>query len=125
MDIEADANVGESELFKGTKVWDVFECNTCNLLFWIYSNCVLNSSKLELSVAEQNKLVDKFEAYKDSYVYGNAWPVDHFETKRILRCSDFFEMQYFTFAKGDNKFEVDICCYYYFPDNLLSINKIK
>ena len=79
MDIEADSNTGGSELFKGTKVWDVVECNTCNFHRCIYSNYVLNSSKLELSGAQQKKLVEKLEAYKYSYVCGDACPVDHFE----------------------------------------------
>ena len=85
MDIEADSNTGGSELFKGNKVWDVVECDTCNFPCCIYSNYVLNSSKLDLSGAHQKKLFDKLQAYKDSYVCGNACPVDHFETKRILR----------------------------------------
>ena len=71
----------------------------------------MNSRKLELSGAEKKKIVDKLEAYEYSYFCGNACPVDHFETKRILRRSDFVKMQYFTFAKVNNKFEVDICCY--------------
>ena len=79
MDRDADANAGGSELFKGTKVWDVVECNTCNFHRCIYSNYVLNSSKFELSGAQQKKLVEKLEAYKYSYVCGDACPVDHFE----------------------------------------------
>ena len=114
MDIEA-----------GTKVWDVVECNTCNFPCYIYLNYVLNISKLELSGAEQKKLVDKLEAYKDSYVCSDACPIDHFETKRILRCSDFVETQYFTFGKGKNNWNLDTCCYCCWPDNLLTIDKIK
>ena len=68
MDIESDANAGGSDYFKCTKVWDVVECNTCNFPHCIYLNYVPNSCKLELSGAEQKKLVDKFESYKDSYV---------------------------------------------------------
>ena len=62
---------------------------------------------------------------KDSYFCGDACPVNHFETKCILRCSDFIEMQYFTYAKGNNKFEVDSCCYCCCLENLLSIDKMK
>ena len=125
MDIEAYAKAGGSELFKCTNVWDVVKCNTCNFPHCIYLNYVLKSSKIELSEAHQKKLVDKLEVYKDSYVYSDACPVDHFETKHILRCRGFVEMQYFTFTKGDNKFYVDICCYCCCWENLLSIEKTK
>ena len=46
---EADAKAGGSDLFKGQKVWDVFEYNTCNFPCCIYSANALNSSKIDLS----------------------------------------------------------------------------
>ena len=124
-DKEGDANTVGSEFFKGQKVWDVVECNTCNFHCCIYSANLLNSSKLHLLRAQRKKALYKLEAYKYSYVYVNVYPVDHFETNLILSCGDFVYMQYFTFTKGKNDWNVDIYCYCFWPDNLLTIEKMK
>jgi len=42
-----------------------------------------------------------------------------------LRCGDFVETQYFTYAKGTNDQPVDICCYCCSPDDLLTVDAMK
>ena len=43
----------------------------------------------------------------------------------ILRCGDFVETQYFTFAKGRNDWNADICCYCCNDEKILSVDQMK
>ena len=56
---------------------------------------------------------------------GDSCPVEGFETRRALRCGDFVETQFFTYAKGVNDWNVAICCYCCSPDDLLTVDQMK
>ena len=56
---------------------------------------------------------------------GDSCPVEGFETRRTLRCGDFVETQFFTYAKGANDWNVGICCYCCSPDDLLTVDQMK
>ena len=78
-----------------------------------------------LAKRDDASLLAQLEAFKDNYVCGDACPVDGFETKRDLRCGDFVEVQYFTYARGMNDWPVDICCYCCNSEDLLTVDEMK
>ena len=124
-DKKSDAEAGGSNLFKGQKVRRVTQCNGCQFPRCVYSMYAINSSKMGLSRTQQKKLLDELDKFTDSYVCGDGCPVEGFETKRTLRCGDFVETQFFTYAKGANDWNVDICCYCCSPDDLLTVDQMK
>ena len=124
-DMEADTQAGGSDLFKGSKVRDIVKCNDCDFPRIIVSMNALKNRKPKLSRKQQKQLLAQLEAFKDNYVCGDACPVDGFETKRDLRCGDFVEIQYFTYARGSNDWPVDICCYCCNTEDLLTVDEMK
>lgn len=87
----------------------------------------ISSGKLAraLSKIQQKQRLDELDKFKDTYVCGDSCPVEGFETRRTLRCGDFVETQYFTYAKGTNDHSVDICCYCCSPDDPLTVDEMK
>ena len=124
-DKKADTDAGGSNLFKGQKVRDIVPCTECQFPRCIYSMYKLNSSNLGLSKSQQKKRLDELDKFKDTYLCGDSCPVEGFETRRALRCGDFVETQFFTYAKGANDWNVGICCYCCSPDDLLTIDQMK
>ena len=124
-DQKADADAGGSDLFKGSKVRDIARCTMCSFPRIIVSKSALNKRTPKLSQKEKKQLLNQLEDFKGEYVCGDPCPVDGFETKRDIRCGDFVETQYFTFAKGNNNWSVDICCYCCNDEDLLSVDKMK
>ena len=124
-DRKADNDVGGSSLFKGLNVRDIAKCNMCSFPRNIYSFKGLKKRKPKLSPNERNDLLDQLESFKDSYVCGDVCPVDGYESKRDLRCGDFVEVQYYTFAKKNNNWSKDICCYCLNSDELLTLDEMK
>jgi len=45
--------------------------------------------------------------------------------QKDLRCGDFVEVQYFTYARGANDWPVDICCYCCNTEDLLTVDEMK
>ena len=124
-DMKADTEAGGSDLFKGSRVRDIVKCNECDFPRIIVSMNALKNRKPKLSRQEQRQLLAQLDVFKDNYVCGDACPVDGFETKRDLRCGDFVEVQYFTYARGTNDWPVDICCYCCNTEDLLTVDKMK
>ena len=91
----------------------------------IYSFKGLKKRKPKLSPNERNDLLEQLESFKDSYVCGDICPVDGYESKRDLRCGDFVEVQYYSFAKKNNNWSKDICCYCLNSDELLTLDEMK
>ena len=56
---------------------------------------------------------------------GDVCLVDDFVTKQNLRCGDFVEGQYFTYAKGTNDWPCDMCCFCCNVDDVLSQDEMK
>ena len=42
-----------------------------------------------------------------------------------MRCGDFVEVQYFTYARGMNDWPVDTCCYCCNTEELLTVDEMK
>ena len=85
----------------------------------------LKSRALNLSQQGQKKLLQELDNFKENYTCGDACPVEGYETRRILRCGDFVETQYFTFANGRDDWNSDICCYCCSDENILSLDQMK
>ena len=85
----------------------------------------ISSGKLALSKIQQKQRLDELDKFKDTCVCGDSCTVEGFETRWTLRCGDFVETQYFTYAKGTNDHSVDICCYCCSPDDLLTVDEMK
>ena len=126
-DRKADKDAGGSDLFKGQNVRDIVECTKCSFPRIIVSKHTLHNRKPTLSRKEKKALLDELEDFKESYICGDPCPVDGFETKRDLRCGDFVQTQYFTFAKGkgNKDWSSNLCCFCCNSEDLLTIDEMK
>lgn len=99
-------------------------------------------SRMKLSASEREERLEQIELWRDNgFVCGDACPVEAFETKQSIRCGDYVESQYYTFAKNTKKKEdegegesededegktlnVKICCFCCNDDELVSTERI-
>ena len=97
----------------------------CHLKYTVTPLGHLHSPGLNLSQQDQRKLLQELENFKENYTCGDACPVEGYETRRIVRCGDFVETQYFTFANGRDDWNSAICCYCCSDENVLSLDQMK
>jgi len=124
-DKKADKEAGGSTLFKGEKVRDAVKCVQCSFPRSIYSMNTLNNRTPRLSREEKKTLMSDLENFKETYICGDTCQVDGFVTKKNLRCGDFVESQYFTFARGTNDWQHEMCCYCCNVDDVLAVDEMK
>ena len=75
----------------------------------IYSMHALYNRTPRLPNKEKKIILQKLEDFKETYVCGDVCLVDDFVTKQNLRCGDFVEGQYFTYAKKTNDWPYEMC----------------